>query len=179
MIDPRRTLRTALVAIAALLTVPVAARGQERSDGGTAPADTLDGPAVSPGGAFLRSLALPGWGQAYVGAPGRGVVYFAMEAGSLWMTYKTTRQLREARAVQEWMRERGDLEADEAFSLVGSREEQREDWIALSAFLVLFSGADAFVAAYLADFDEHVGVRPQPGGGVRLEARIRVGGAPR
>jgi hypothetical protein len=39
-------------------------------------------------GAFLRSLILPGWGQAAVNQPVRGAFYFTMEATSLWMVYK-------------------------------------------------------------------------------------------
>jgi hypothetical protein len=130
---------------------------------------------VSPAGAFVRSLILPGWGQAYVGAPGRGSVYFALEAGSAWMTYKTWRQLGEARALQAWLRESGRLAPEEKLSVVDAREEQLEDWLTLSIFLLLFSGADAFVTAQLADFGEHVGVSPTAERGLRFEARFPLG----
>lgn len=130
----------------------------------------------SPRGAFVRSLLIPGWGQAWVGSPGRGGVYFAMEAGSLWMVYKSWQRLREAREQEAWLRETGRLQPTQQSPLVESREAQREDWLAVAIFLVFFSGADAFVAAHLADFDEHVGVRPTPGGGMRLEARVPIGG---
>lgn len=133
---------------------------------------------VSPAGAFVRSLILPGWGQAYVGAPGRGSVYFAMEAGSAWMTYKTWRQLGEARELQAWLRESGRLPRDEKLSVVDAREEQFEDWLTLSIFLLLFSGADAFVTAQLADFGEHVGVSPTAERGLRFEARFHLGRSP-
>lgn len=133
------------------------------------------GAGVSAAGAFARSVVLPGWGQAYVGSPGRGAVYFAMEAGAVWMTYKTWRQLGEARALQAWMRESRRLGERERLDLVGAREEQFEDWITLSLFVLLFSGIDAFVTAQLADFDEQVGVRPSTAGGLGLEARLRVG----
>ena len=36
-------------------------------------------PAVTPAGAFFRSLVLPGWGQLAVGAPGRATVFAAVE----------------------------------------------------------------------------------------------------
>lgn len=133
---------------------------------------------VSPAGAFVRSLVLPGWGQAYVGAPGRGSVYFAMEAGSAWMTYKSWRQLGEARELQAWLRESGRLSPDEKLSVVDAREEQLEDWLTLSIFLLLFSGADAFVTAQLADFGEHVGVSPTSERGLRFQARFQVGRSP-
>ena len=54
-------------------------------------------PAFSPRGAFVRSLLVPGWGQAHVGASTRGAVYFALSASSLWMTYVSSRQLADAR----------------------------------------------------------------------------------
>jgi hypothetical protein len=131
--------------------------------------------AISPRGAFLRSMIVPGWGQAYVGAPGRGAVYFALETGSLWMLHRSRHQLRDARERQRWLRETGQLQPNQADPLVESREDQLEDWVTLSVFFLFFAGADAFVAAYLADFDEHVGVRPMPGGGVQLELRVPTG----
>lgn len=134
-----------------------------------------DSARLSARGALIRSLVLPGWGQSYVGAPGRGALYFALEAGSLWMTYRTWTALSDARELESWMRDTGRLAEDEDFGLVESREEQREDWIALSLFWILAAGADAYVSAQLADFDEHLGVRPVPGGGVRLEARVPLG----
>ena len=152
------------------------------------PADTVDPtPGVSAAGAFARSLVLPGWGQAYVGAPGRGAVYFIMEAGSAWMAYKSWRQLQEARDLEAWLksprflslRKQGleipGLAGDGELDLVESREQQLEDWLALSIFLLLFSGADAYVTAQLADFEEHIGVGPARDGGARLEVRLPVG----
>src|SRR3954465_4791481 len=64
-----------------------------------APPDTTAG-RISPRGAFLRSLVLPGWGQSAIGAPGRGAVYFGLEAGSLWMVYKSNQKLQEAKELQ-------------------------------------------------------------------------------
>lgn len=165
-----------------------AAAAQEPVGPPPAPADTVDPTSgVSAAGAFARSLVLPGWGQAYVGAPGRGAVYFLMEAGSAWMAYKSWRQLQEARELQEWLRSPRFLAArkqgatvpgfgtDGELDLVESREQQLEDWLAISIFLLLFSGADAYVTAQLADFEEHVGVRPGRDGGARLELRVPVG----
>lgn len=133
---------------------------------------------ITPKGAFLRSLVLPGWGQSAVGAPGRGAVYFALESGSLWMLYKSRRKLGEARELERTLRESGELAERQTLGLVDTREEQVEDWITLSAFWLLFSAADAFVSAYLADFDERIGVGPAPAGGLRMEASIPVGRRP-
>ena len=143
-----------------------------------AAAEVPVGPSVSPRGAFLRSLVLPGWGQAYVGAPGRGAVYFAMTGGSVWMSYVARRQLQDAREQQEWLRGVPGLEFDPTLDseFVQARARHFEDWVALSLFLMFFSGADAYVSAYLADFDERMGVRPGADGSLRFEARIPVGG---
>jgi hypothetical protein len=129
----------------------------------------------SPRGAFIRSLVVPGWGQTYVGAPGRGALYFSAEVGSLWMVYKARQQLRSARQLETNLRDTGQLTGPQRLDLVISREAQQEDWITLALFVMLFSGADAYVAAQLADFDDRFGVRPVLGGGVELEARFPLG----
>jgi Family of unknown function (DUF5683) len=149
-----------------------------------APADTARPPAardsvvrrrVSPRDAFLRSLVLPGWGQSSVGAPGRGAIYFALEVGSLWMVYKSDQKLDEARRQEAVLVETGQLEEGVRSPLVRDRRNQKEDWITLSVFWLFFSGADAFVAAHLRDFDEHVGVEPGPEGGFQIRGSIPVG----
>lgn len=48
---------------------------------------------------------------------------------------------------------------NELRKLVGSREQQREDWIAWSIFWLLASGVDAYVTAQLADFPADIDVR--------------------
>ncbi len=151
---------------------------QEPTPPDTVVADTVPpdlGLSRSPRGAFIRSLIVPGWGQAWVGAPGRGGVYFAMEIGSLWMVYKSAQKLREARLAQAWLRESGQLQPNQTSPVVQSREEQREDWITVAVFLLLFSGLDAYVSAHLADFDERIGVAPTADGGLRLQATVPVG----
>lgn len=134
--------------------------------------DTLPPGYVSPRTAFVRSLVLPGWGQSSLGAPGRGGIYFALEAGSLWMTYKSHRKLREAEREQTVLRELGQLPLNQRTPLVRDRRAQREDWITLSVFFLFFSGADAFVAAHLQDFEERVEVRPTAEGGMELRASV-------
>ncbi|HEX2091572.1 MAG TPA: hypothetical protein VHG28_04185 [Longimicrobiaceae bacterium] len=139
-------------------------------------ADTV--PRISPGGAFVRSLILPGWGQSAIGSPGRGSIYFAMEAGSLWMVLKSRQKLRDARVRERYLRDTGRLTDDQDSGRVNAREEQLEDWITLSAFLLLFNAADAFVAAHLVDFDERIRALPTLGGGVQLQASVPVGRRP-
>ena len=99
-----------------------------------APADSTPSlaPYRSPRGAFLRSLVIPGWGQAWVGSPGRGAVYFAMEASSGWMLYKTQSRLSDARRRVEHLENIqptvvGDTIAlHDARRLAKSRSQQRE-----------------------------------------------------
>jgi hypothetical protein len=186
-LNTTRIRRRCIVAAAAfaLLALPAAAAAQEPTPAPPLPAqpravaDTLAAPeGPSPRGAFLRSLVLPGWGQAWVGAPVRGGVYFAMEAGALWMTYKSHQKLREARGREQWLRDTGQLLPGQQFALTRAREDQVEDWLTLAIFLLFFSGADAWVAAHLADFNDQVGVAPARGGGVQVQARVPVGGRP-
>ena len=125
--------------------------------------------------ALIRSLVLAGWGQAYVGAHGRGAFYFALEAGSLWMVYRTSRALSAARERERELREIGALGPNQPLALAESRSQQVEDWITLSIFWALFAGADAYVSAQLADFAGHVGVAPERGGGMRFQVQIDAG----
>lgn len=130
----------------------------------------------SPRGAFFRSLILPGWGQAYVGAPVRGAVYFTLASGGVWMSYVARRQLADARREQYWLRRSGEIGPTDETDIVLSREQQFEDWAALSLFIFFFAGADAYVSAYLADFSERVGVRSGAEGELRLEVTLPIGG---
>ena len=102
-------------------------------------------------------------------------MYFALEAGSLWMLYKTSQKLDEAYEIERIARETGEIGIDAKHPLVRERENQREDWFTLSIFWLFFSGADAFVAAHLQDFDVHVNAVPRPGGGTELWASVPVG----
>jgi hypothetical protein len=130
---------------------------------------------ITPRGAFMRSLILPGWGQSELGATGRGGVYFTLEAGSLWMVLKSHQKLQEARELETIARQTGEIGPTAKHPLVRDRENQREDWITLSIFWLFFSGADAFVAAHLQDFDVHVNAVPRPDGGTELRATVPVG----
>lgn len=180
-------LRLAMACALALCAVPRAAAAQDPQPADTARAplvvrgDTVaatdpdSAQGISPRGAFLRSLVIPGWGQSELGAPGRGGIYFALEAGSLWMYIKSDRKLDEAREGERIRRETGQLTEDQIDPLVRDRQNQREDWLTLSIFWLFFSGADAFVTAHLQDFDVHVNAVPQPGGALQLQATVPLG----
>jgi hypothetical protein len=88
------------------------------------------------------------------------------------MLYRTQQRLSDARSQERFLRETRLLGPQEQFALVEAREEQREDWLVLSVFWLFFAGADAYVAAHLRDFDRHLGVVPEPGGALRVQATV-------
>ncbi len=118
---------------------------------------------VSPMGAFLRSLVIPGWGQVAVEQPTRGAFYFAMEAGTLWMLFATHARVEAA--------ERAGNE-----SLVETRKDQREDWLVLAVFWGLLSGVDAWVSAHMWDFEGAIVPPPDGSPGVAVQYSVPVGG---
>jgi hypothetical protein len=150
---------------------------------------------VSPGGAFLRGVLVPGWGHAAIGSHSRGGVYAAAQAGTAFMLVSTRTRIHAARravaaretAVLDRLAAEGvtdpaelfeALEADEALAsarrLDETRQQQFQDWTALGIFLVFLSGADAFVSAHLQGFPAPVEMqfRPLPQGRVDVGARV-------
>lgn len=157
---------------------------------------------VSPRGAFVRSLIIPGWGQYSVGAKKRAGIFFVLQSASYYMLAKTLNKLD---AAKDWEGERigvvedslrtlmandtswqRQLSVDSVFrrhvdtdstvvgarSLIESRKEQRQDWIAYTLFTTLASGLDAYIAAHLADFPAVITTRPTPDG--RAQLRVTV-----
>ena len=141
--------------------------------------DTLTGPPISPRSAFLRSLFVPGLGQAALDRGTAGGIFASLEALSILMAIKTKRDLGVARR----------LEADSVFfeiesngdtvfvpspvaGRVRARKQHFEDWIALLIFNHLFAAADAFVAAQLWDVPARVSVT-RDGDATRLTATVR------
>ena len=112
---------------------------------------------VTPGGAFLRSLAIPGWGQARLGRNVTGGLFLAFEGVAGAMVWKSSWQL-------EWARTRG--------KFVASHRQEREDWIVLLVFNHLLSGAEAYVSALLYDFPAALTVRRLPGGATDIGVSI-------
>lgn len=66
---------------------------------------------------------------------------------------------------------------EERTARVESRDQQIEDWAAMSIFLVLLGATDAFVAAHLADYPEPLSLDVGPGrfGGAELSFSVPVG----
>jgi hypothetical protein len=63
----------------------------------TTQADSAPAIRLSPGAAMIRSLILPGWGQAEFDSHFRGGVYFAGWAGNWYMIFRNAYRLDEAR----------------------------------------------------------------------------------
>lgn len=173
------------------------------------PADSVVSPdttrGLAPGTAFYRSLLVPGWGQASVGAYLRGGTFFALQTTSAYMMLKTMAKLGEARQVEDrhvaaardslllLMEE--DTVAERVLSnprifnlaidstpsvkrirgLVNSRKSQRQDWITYTIVWTLASGVDAFVAAHLADFGATINAIPRSTGGTQLLINVPLG----
>ncbi len=186
------------VALAALVGAPaqVALFGQVPTSANVpAVAPTAGSTGVSPGGAFLRAVAVPGWGHAAIGAWGRAGFYFLAESATAYGLIRTRLRLGDARsradfrdgvlrqdaAAQGLSGEELDefLDQDDVLDdlrgLVGAREGQQEDWIALGIFLVFLSGADAYVSAHLRDFPEPLNLDAMPTPDGRVELSLSVG----
>lgn len=182
-----------------LVADSVEAVAAQEAGGAPVAADSLRIPiTVSPGGAFLRSMLIPGWGQAAVGSYGRGGFYFLTEAASVWMILKTSSRRGSARrqlSLQMAEAERrlmsqgisdpdslaiGVAEDDAvlaAQNLVDTRSQQLEDWAAFGVFMLLVGGADAFVAAHLSDFPIplEVDLQGTPDQGVEVRFSLPLG----
>ena len=140
-------------------------------------------PPLSPGKAFLVSLALPGLAQAKLDRGSAGNVYFLYEALSWTMLSKSAYDLHVAKrhrndAIVTAYKTNTDgtpvrdtlgnpILADTLRNRYGgnrvrARRTHLEDWIATLIFNHLFSGADAYVSAHLWDLPVHVGFRVAP-----------------
>jgi len=164
----------------------------------TARADSAPRPparGVSPRGAFLRAVVVPGWGHAAIGAWNRGAFYVTVESATAWALVKTQKRVQEAQeriafreqVVRADLAARNQVEPDsiqaaldgdetlqDLMGLEESRRQQREDWVALGIFLVFLSGADAYVSAHLQHFPEPIEVNAVPVGGGRMELSLSV-----
>jgi hypothetical protein len=104
---------------------------------------------ITPGGAFLRSLILPGWGQARLQRNVTAGVFLTFEGIAATMVWKANWQLDYARARGKY---------------VTSHAQEREDWIALLIFNHLIAAAEAYVSSHLYDFPEGLKVQALPRG---------------
>jgi hypothetical protein len=157
---------------------------------------------VSPRGALIRAMLVPGWGHAAIGSYTRGGFYFALEAATAYTFLRTRGRLTEAReraALRESVvRARvaeevfapipfapvdpaeieTRVDADERLQalrdLVSSREGQQEDLIAWGIFLVFLTGADAYVSAHLSRFPTPIELETSASPDGRGEVTLRI-----
>ena len=147
---------------------------------------------LSPRAALVRSLFVPGLGQFQLNRPKAGALFVATELGSIAMTFKSRNDLDRATAARRDTTVVPVLDAsgkpviDPVTGLpktvglvkdknladrVRARRTHLEDWISAIVFNHLFSGADAWVAANLADFNANVDITAA-GRGVQIAARF-------
>jgi hypothetical protein len=174
----------ALVLLVALVAVVPASGVAQQPDTVRAAADTgvppERRPPISPRRAFLTSLVMPGLGQSVLGRTRSGAVLLAFEAVCVFMVRETALGVREARrsaADSVLVAYVGDNGAPAPrfrrtgfpVSLIRTRQEQMEDWVAVLVANHLFAAADAFVAALLWDLPAEVAVS-----GTRHSARLAL-----
>ncbi len=168
-----------------------------------APVDTTrHGP--SPRSAMLKSLVLPGWGQFSSGSYVRGSIYMAIGLSSWGMLGKTLHKLgqaedrrdlavaaavdslitlvREDSLIAEQLKDpfvfreavMQDSLVAHRTNLVDARRQQRQDWIAYTAFFTFLNALDAYVAAHLKDFPAELDVERRADGGVAVGMRVAL-----
>jgi hypothetical protein len=113
------------------------------------PRDTMP-VGVRPMGAFLRSLVLPGWGQAATGRQVTGAAFVVWEGVTAMMTLKAQQEANYFKKIH-------------ANSLDLKRQEV-QDWMILWIFNHLFAGAEAYVSAHLQDFPPNLRLQAVPNG---------------
>jgi hypothetical protein len=193
-----RRVPAGLLCVISSMIACVPLHGQEAPEPVRTDSTALFAP-VTPATAFLRAVLVPGWGHASIGTYTRAGFYFALEATTVYGLLRTQKRLNEVAARAEFRENvvRDDLAAqgivkfdeiesaldadvrlDDLRDLEESRRQQREDWAALGIFLLLLSGADAYVSAHLRDFPAPIQIQAAPAGGGRIEVgvHIEVGG---
>jgi len=147
---------------------------------------------LSPTSALIHSLLVPGLGQYKLDRRKSAGIFVGVETAALLMVLKSRSDLYAAKAARHdtvlvpLTDSTGIPVIDPATGLqktgykprnqnladrVRARRTHLEDWIAGTLFNHLFSGADAWVAANLADFNANVNVTAV-GRGVQVAARI-------
>jgi len=190
------SVRSRLVAASLVMLALASGASAQQPTGAQPPAPALVQPlGISPGGAFLRSVLVPGWGHAAIGSYTRGGFYFVFESATAYTLLRTRSRLSDARE-RTALRERAllarladegvtdpteveaRLQQDEALGslqdLVKSREGQQEDLVAWGIFLLFLSGADAYVSTHLARFPAPIEVQVTPVASERAEVSLRI-----
>jgi len=144
-------MRASVLGILLCLGITVAAPARSEAEP-PVPVQETKGP--SPGGAALRSLILPGWGQAANGKWLKGAAALGAYAGFLGWSVSLHQDRQDAlgrmhAAVDETERLYWKNEADRL-------ESERNGKYWLAGLVMLVSMADAYVDGYLRDFDKRM-----------------------
>jgi len=151
--------------------------------------DTTAG--VSPTGAVVRSLLLPGWGQIYTGHPIKAAVIAAAFGTSVGVSVYYYMQFQQQQRLIEAYQEQYQTEAP--LSMIQVREyyrDRRDEFLIYTAIIYAIAALDAYVDAHLVDFDVSpdlsAGLHLQPVPlyrmasvfpvGIQLQVQLRVGG---
>ena len=147
---------------------------------------------LSPTSALIHSLLVPGLGEYMLDRHKSAGIFIGVETGSMLMVLKSRSDLNAAKAARRDTvlgpltdsTGRAIIDPKTGLQMTGYQPRNRnladrvrarrthlEDWIAGILFNHLFSGADAWVAANLADFNANVNVTAV-GRGVQVAARI-------
>jgi len=148
---------------------------------------------ISPRRAFLTSLLVPGLGQSRLGRSKAAKLFGAIELGAIGMSLKSLNDLNNAKDARADTIQVPRIDPVTGNPLlnpvtgvpltttvprdqnlagrVRARRTHLEDWLAAIAFNHIFAGADAFVAANLADFDANIDMTSR-GVGVRVFGRV-------
>jgi uncharacterized protein DUF5683 len=191
----RWALRVLAATALGVFTAATDAAGQERPAPPPATATPKRPPiSVSPGGAFLRAIIVPGWGHTATGSYTRAGFYFGAQTATVYTLLRTRMRVGEAQSrirfresviraqltgagitdptvIEESFDEDEDL--TELRDLLDSRQGQQEDLVAFGLFVLLISGADAYVSAHLARFPEPLELEARPIGNGRMEVGLR------
>ena len=161
-----------------MLVAPAALRGQVpdstarvaaiRDTAVTAVRDTVPASRkapIGPGGAFLRSFLLPGWGQLQLHRPIPALVFLGIEGTFAGLSIKANHDVKQARLT--------DQSPDS--SVVSAKKRAREDWLVLLGFNHLMAGLEAYVSSHLWDFPGDLRIRATPAGvGASAMIPIRI-----
>ena len=143
---------------------------------------------VTPGGAFLRAVLVPGWGHVSIGANARAGVYFAIESAVAYGIIRTRRRISEAvsRAnfreilLRENLNTQGVTDPDQIKGVLDSDatladlKKLQEELVAFGLLLLFLSGADASGSAHLKDFPDPIAIEGGPTNDGRLEIGLRL-----
>ena len=120
---------------------------------------------IGPGGAFLRSFLLPGWGQLQLHRPIPALVFLGIEGTFAGLSIKANHDVKQARLT--------DQSPDS--SVVSAKKRAREDWLVLLGFNHLMAGLEAYVSSHLWDFPGDLRIRATPAGvGASAMIPIRI-----